>query len=859
MIFIKDVSIKNVIRKWGKRAVHQLELLFEILQNHRLGRRTRYAYYYKYIPVSRKTILYESFYGRGMLCGPYAIFLELLDEPKYSKYQHVWVLDKLENHAELIREYDRHRNVRFVEYQSKKYMRYLCRAGYLFNNSTFPDYYTKKKGQIYVNTWHGIPLKTLGYDMPNGKTEVANTVRNMLLSDYMVSANPFLTQVYLDAYKLHQLYQGGIIEEGYPRLDLLKRFTREQVFDKLRRYGMEVDEEKSVILYAPTWKGKSYGNPDTGVEEYFAFKNRVEMCIDTSRYQILIKVHQRVFQLAKDRLKKGWFVPASIDANEILSVTDILISDYSSIFYDFLATGRPILFYIQDIGSYREQRGLYRTPDTLPGPCTDDIEELTGWISAIGQLAQRYKNKTEEQARWADAIHNENISRKIIDIVFEKKEEAYAVQRQKPQKTKILISRGEMRVNGISTSLINLLNNMDYDKWDVTLMITNAKNQNEREFVDKINKNVRVMLRGTTFNMTYIEQIRHKYYMKYGVKNPYQEIYRRELRRAYADAAFDYVIDFEGYNYFYSLLALQSVNTVKGIWLHNDMMSEKERRFPWLTNIFGLYRYFDVVVSCSREIMEVNREALSGYCDRSRFRYAKNTIDTERIESGLLEDCLCKYQGKTWIRIDEGGSGCKYVKMIPFVKDAYSFVNMARLSVEKNQENLILAVSRLAQEGADIYLYILGDGPLKGKFSKLVTDLGLDGRVIMAGNVKNPFAVMRYCDCFVLPSLHEGQPMVIHEARAMHMPVILSDFDSVSGVSIENGQYLTGKEVDDIYEGLKAYIDGRVPTDYLFDVNEYNKEAYREFLTALGADGAGRKTNENKEKNKICRELRGGG
>lgn len=78
--------------------------------------------------------------------------------------------------------------------------------------------------------------------------------------------------------------------------------------------------------------------------------------------------------------------------------------------------------------------------------------------------------------------------------------------------------------------------------------------------------------------------------------------------------------------------------------------------------------------------------------------------------------------------------------------------------------------------------------------------------------------------------------MVIHEARAMHMPIVMSDFDSVSGVCIENGQYLVGKEADDIYEGLKAYIDGRVPTEYAFDVDEYNQEAYREFLDALGAD-----------------------
>ena len=86
--------------------------------------------------------------------------------------------------------------------------------------------------------------------------------------------------------------------------------------------------------------------------------------------------------------------------------------------------------------------------------------------------------------------------------------------------------------------------------------------------------------------------------------------------------------------------------------------------------------------------MEVNREKLSDYCDCSRFRYAKNMIDIERIENGLAQDSLCEYQG---------------------CEDPYPphiFVNMARLSVEKNQENLILAISRLVAEGQDVYLYI---------------------------------------------------------------------------------------------------------------------------------------------------------
>ena len=97
------------------------------------------------------------------------------------------------------------------------------------NNVTFPAYFTKKEGQIYVNTWHGIPLKHLGYDMPNGNVEVSNTVRNFLHTDYLISASPFLTEVYKYAYKMDNIYNGKIIEEGYPRLDILFRFSREDI------------------------------------------------------------------------------------------------------------------------------------------------------------------------------------------------------------------------------------------------------------------------------------------------------------------------------------------------------------------------------------------------------------------------------------------------------------------------------------------------------------------------------------------------------------------------------------------------------------------------------------------------------
>ena len=94
--------------------------------------------------------------------------------------------------------------------------------------------------------------------------------------------------------------------------------------------------------------------------------------------------------------------------------------------------------------------------------------------------------------------------------------------------------------------------------------------------------------------------------------------------------------------------------------------------------------------------------------------------------------------------------------------------------------------------------------------------------------------MMKRCDCFILPSLHEGQPVVILEARVLKKPIIVSDFSSVVDSLRPDGQYLIHKDVDSILDGLRAFVRGDVPVDTAFDINVYNQEALDEFLCAVG-------------------------
>ena len=130
-------------------------------------------------------------------------------------------------------------------------------------------------------------------------------------------------------------------------------------------------------------------------------------------------------------------------------------------------------------------------------------------------------------------------------------------------------------------------------------------------------------------------------------------------------------------------------------------------------------------------------------------------------------------------------------------------------------------------------LYIIGDGPLKSQLRKLISSLKLTDKVILSGNLTNPFAVMDNCDCFILPSTYEGQPMVILEARILGLPIIVSNFATVKDSMYENGQLVIGMETEDIYEALVKFKNGQVPNEFKFDYKRYNEEAIAEFESCL--------------------------
>ena len=240
-------------------------------------------------------------------------------------------------------------------------------------------------------------------------------------------------------------------------------------------------------------------------------------------------------------------------------------------------------------------------------------------------------------------------------------------------------------------------------------------------------------------------------------------------------------------------------------------------------------------MSCSHAVMEVNRADLATPETYSRFGYAKNLTNSARVYKGVAQRQIVHMDGAPYLLISNAANTSSYTLVPAPKKEQTCFATMGRLADAKNQARLIDAFDLLCKKTKrdDLRLYIIGDGPLRNKLRKQITKLKLTGKVILTGNISNPFALLADCDCFVLPSFYEGQPMVLLEARTLHLPIIVSNFSSVKDSLYPNGQLCIGMETEDILNALQAFLDGQVPNDYTFDPDQYNREAMAEFEVCL--------------------------
>ena len=796
-------------------------------------------------PVRPAVVMYESFAGNGMLCNPEAIFRALLTDPEYSRFTHIWVLASKRENPAVVREFRGSSSVRFVRPDSFAYFRALATSGFLVNNATFPPEFGKRAGQKYLNTWHGSPLKRMGYDIGDPANRVANVVRNLLSADFLVSASPYMTeQLYEKAHLLAQIYRGKIIEAGYPRID--RQFMNATAVAQARA-GVEergvIIGNRQVILYAPTWKGTSFSLPEDDISDLMSRIEQLESLIDTQKYVVLLKTHQVVHRYAPDIPGlSGRLIPNEIPSNVILAIADVLITDYSSIFFDFLATGRPIFFLTPDLADYAGYRGFYIEPAEWPGPVVDTVEHLAEAINdfdRVGVNAKIAAKYRKMQSRFV-AQEDGHATQRVVDIVFRGDAAGYTVASvANDGRRTILINAGSMRPNGITSALLGLLDGIDHTRFDVSVIFPPTRARSVLDQQRKLNPRVRQFARvggmnGSKFALARLRATAVRLTSTDVLSARRKTLWHDEWIRCFGATIFDFAIDFSGNSWFWAMLMLQAPDSRHSIWLHDDrarvLSSERlkrSQRADEVARIIALYGAYEHLVSTSSSLNEINSLSLADFAGAEKFSAARSLVGGARIladaSAGTLSPQLRGGELPAPAWMTDTGS----------VRRDRIFASLGRLSVENDTPRLLRAFAALHAAAPNARLMVMGEGPLAHTLSVQIASLGLTGAVWLAGYRSNPFVLLRQSDCVVFTGRSGGEPSVIMEARVLGLPVVTvaygngdhEEFDGVLEVAAGD---------DALTEGMVRFIDGELGGSSVDWVSQ-NDAAIAAFYQAVGA------------------------
>lgn len=378
--------------------------------------------------VDDKLILFSTFNGKSYSDSPKAIYLYLLNNDKYKNYKFIWTFKETEDHKFL----EENKNTSIVKQETKEYEKCMQKAKYWIFNYRVADHQYPKKNQIYVQCWHGTPLKKLGYDLENTDNAMNSKkeIRFKYKTDakkinYFLSPSKFATERFISAWNLKEIKKEGcIIEEGYPRNDFLYNYTKQDL-SKIKEKLNINNINKKVILYAPTWRDNQHqsGVGYTYKTEVDFEKLQKELGQD---YIILFRAHYLVANEFNFEKYKGFIYDVSKidDINELYIISDILITDYSSVFFDYANLKKPIIFYMYDFEQYKNDiRGFYIDLKELPGNIAKTEDEL---IKEVRQISDNFKyNKTyEEFNRKYNYLDNGEATIRVVKEILSEKDKA---------------------------------------------------------------------------------------------------------------------------------------------------------------------------------------------------------------------------------------------------------------------------------------------------------------------------------------------------------------------------------------------------------------------------------------------------
>lgn len=313
--------------------------------------------------IDDNLVLFVSFMGMGFNDSPKAVYDYMKSHPEYSKYRCVWAFEHPEQYPDLDS----------VLIDSAKYFRIAFKAKYWVTNTNIErGLKFKKKKQVYLNTWHGIALKHIGNDCPGRNDYNFDTV------DHLVVSGNYDEKVWKSAFNANA---NTYLRCGMPRNDELWLATEDRRNELKAKLGLPSD--KKIILYAPTWRDSTDGGKNYEIKPPIHFDNwKKEL---GSEYIVLFRAHHlttKVLGVQFDDFVRDYSEYNNV--NDLMIVSDLLITDYSAISFDYSVLCKPIFCYAYDYETYLSDRGTYFDIDKkYPNKACRTEDELLSRIKNI--------------------------------------------------------------------------------------------------------------------------------------------------------------------------------------------------------------------------------------------------------------------------------------------------------------------------------------------------------------------------------------------------------------------------------------------------------------------------------------------
>ena len=246
---VKALLSGNVKKAHRVVSMHLAKKKFKrMLKNRRVLYRYLYLKQFSKLPIKENWVMFESFFGRQYSDSPRSIY-EYMAQNNDKNYRFIWTIE------------DKKTDIPYgatkVKRYSLRYVYYLARCKYFVFNVRQPQMFKKRDGMVFLETWHGTPLKRLVFDQeevlaatPLYKEQFFRQAKEW---DYLVAPNEFSSEVFRGCF----MFKNTMLETGYPRNDVLHAKDRDEHARELRKQ-LGIPENKTTILYAPTWRDDEY-------------------------------------------------------------------------------------------------------------------------------------------------------------------------------------------------------------------------------------------------------------------------------------------------------------------------------------------------------------------------------------------------------------------------------------------------------------------------------------------------------------------------------------------------------------------------------------------------------------------------